>query len=92
MCDFELTKGKETRVAWSTNVDCGTVVFVCEELGIVRSFNAYDNLIVFSAYETEQMAKGIYSFEIKSNENTKYNGKFEVREPEKNEKKENQDG
>ena len=34
MYDFELIRGKETRVVWATNVDCGMVVFVCKELGL----------------------------------------------------------
>lgn len=82
MYDFELTRGEETRVIWSTNVDCGMVVFVCEELGIARSFSTYDNLIVFSAYETEQMVSGEYKFEIRVDGETKYRGRFKVEEQE----------
>lgn len=82
MCDFELTRGKETRVAWSTNADCGMVVFECKELGITRSFSEYDNIIVFSAYETEQMVAGEYKFEIRANGETKYSGLFAVKDQE----------
>lgn len=91
MCDFELTRGKETRVVWSTNVDCGMVVFECKELGIKRSFSEYDNLIVFSAYETEQMVSGEYKFEIRVDGETKYSGRFEVKDKEQDGEEE-QDG
>lgn len=91
MYDFELTRGKETRVIWSTNVDCGMVVFVCKELGISRSFSAYDNLIVFSAYETEQIVSGDYKFEIRVDGETKYSGRFKVEDQEQD-GEEKQDG
>ena len=91
MYDFELTRGKETRIVWSTNVDCGIVVFVCKGLGITRSFSEYDNLIVFSAYETEQMVAGEYKFEIRADGETKYSGRFEVKDQEQGGEEE-QDG
>lgn len=91
MYDFELTRGEETRVVWSTNVDCGMVMFECKELGIARSFSTYDNLIVFSAYETSKMATGTYQFEIKSRKKTEYSGKFEVKD-QKQDGEEKQDG
>lgn len=91
MYDFELTRGKETRVVWSTNVGCGMVVFECKELGITRSFSEYDNIIVFSSYETEQMVAGEYKFEIKVDGETKYNGRFKVKDQEQSGEEE-QDG
>lgn len=91
MCDFELTRGKETRVAWSTNVDCGMIVFECKELGITRSFSEYDNIIVFSAYETEQMVAGEYKFEIRAAGEIKYSGRFAVKD-QKQGGEEEQDG
>lgn len=81
MYDLTITKGDETRLNWASNTTGSVVLFICNGLGIARAFS-YDNLLVFSQYETGNLTAGEYEFDITVDGKKAYRGKMLVQEKE----------